>query len=275
MNNYSKEERDLIYRQARELILSMQESGIAVPEAMKRRDRKEPSAEDKERLEDRIAAVCKRHWKRQKEAVLQRVQMFTGRKSLPPPDNLFQNWSDDDEFEAAILRLILYGMNQGIDMFGQSVNIGLDYTLVNKRVLEKAKKYAYDLIRGIDETSLSVVRSAVEQFISVPGFTMGDLANLLEPSFGEVRARKIAVTEVTRAYAQGQKEAGGELKKQFPGVKVTKEWFTNEDDRVCEMCGPLNGMEVELDALFAGEISDPPAHITCRCWENIRTRINE
>jgi SPP1 gp7 family putative phage head morphogenesis protein len=271
---YSKEERDLIYKQARELILSMQEAGRPVPEVIKRRDRNEPYAELKERMEDRFAAVCKRHWRIQREIILQRMQLLTGRKALPPEFNFDIFGEEDEEFEAALLRLILYGMTEGINGVSNTINIGLDYTLINKHALVSAGVHAKELKKSIDAATMDYVKAALEQFIQTPGFTMGDLTNLLEPTFGEVRARRIAVTETTRSYAQGQIEAGKELKKHFPDIKVVKIWFTNADDRVCEICGPLNGAEVELDELFEGEIPEPPAHVNCRCWMDTRTRIN-
>jgi SPP1 gp7 family putative phage head morphogenesis protein len=83
----------------------------------------------------------------------------------------------------------------------------------------------------------------------------------------------IAVTEITRAYAEGQRLAGEALRQEWPDARVTKTWFTNNDDRVCEICAPLDGKTVALDDEFGMDIQQPPAHVRCRCWIDTRTDI--
>ena len=99
---------------------------------------------------------------------------------------------------------------------------------------------------------------------------MGDLVGMLP--FDEERAWMIGVTEVTRAYADGQLAAMGEIRKEFPKLRMTKTWFTNNDDLVCEVCGPLDGVEVGIEDDFGGEIFQPPAHPKCRCWMSTGAR---
>jgi hypothetical protein len=104
--------------------------------------------------------------------------------------------------------------------------------------------------------------------------TIGDVMERLP--FGEERALRVAVTETTRAYAEGEKLAGQQLKEEHPGVQVIKTWYTNADDLVCDICGPLDGAEALLDEDFisAGEAIDaPPAHVNCRCWMSTSTRL--
>ena len=43
------------------------------------------------------------------------------------------------------------------------------------------------------------------------------------------------------------------------GVKRVM-WNTEQDERVCDTCGPMNGMIFDLDAV------PPKPHINCRCW---------
>jgi hypothetical protein len=84
------------------------------------------------------------------------------------------------------------------------------------------------------------------------------------------------VTEITRSYAQGNQIAGEVMKEQFPDVPVVKVWFTNNDDLVCEICGPLNGEEVGIDDSWDsddGPVDNPPAHVNCRCWTQTTTNI--
>jgi len=43
-------------------------------------------------------------------------------------------------------------------------------------------------------------------------------------------------------------------------------WQTSGDEKVCEICGPLDGKaEDEWD-----DPEGPPAHVNCRCWMTTR-----
>lgn len=54
-----------------------------------------------------------------------------------------------------------------------------------------------------------------------------------------------------------------------PGTK--REWLTAEDERVCPICGPLNGTPAALDGSYqlntGATVDHPPAHPACRCTE--------
>lgn len=255
---------DKFYLQVQEMVLSMQERGLPVPDEIKRRDRREPNRTEKERLEDNMNAAIKRYWRGQRQRVLERVAaMFPDRKSFIPLDDIFDQYGDlFDKVVAAFVRYILTGMIGGIEQLAESVTVGVDWTGYNQRALDFAKSYAFDLIKGIDATSAARVSGAVQSFVELPGFTMGNLEELLTPIFGETRSRSIAVTETTRAFAKGQQLAADELARQFPDVLVVKTWFTNNDDKVCQICAPLDGREVPYNETFDG-IDNPPAHVNC------------
>jgi hypothetical protein len=153
----------------------------------------------------------------------------------------------------------------------------MDWTLTNSRAVDWARKYAFDLIKDINKTTLEALQTAISTFVETPGFTIGDVVNMLP--YDESRALRIAVTETTRAYAQANKLAGQDLKKEWPDMRIIKTWFTNNDDLVCVKCAPLNGMEVEIDEPFVhpetGEEYDAPPdpHPWCRCWDQVTTDI--
>jgi len=72
--------------------------------------------------------------------------------------------------------------------------------------------------------------------------------------------------------------AGQDLKEEWPDVRVVKTWETNNDDLVCDICRPLNGVEVEIDEPFVNdetgdEFDCPPGHVNCRCWMDSTTDI--
>jgi hypothetical protein len=57
-------------------------------------------------------------------------------------------------------------------------------------------------------------------------------------------------------------------------VRVTKRWYTNEDDRVCPVCDlDETDREVEMDEDFSNGFDGPPAHPSCRCWLDVGTRL--
>ena len=261
------------------VIDELHDLGYPLPESLKRRDKREPGRDLKESIEDRLQMIIRRYFKRQQARIMERLeQNFPQRKNVgfpPVPIDDLINGEEDDELMAEIIRVIGLATQGGVNLFKDSITIGMDYTAINQGALDFARTYAYDLINkakgGIDKLTRDTVSNAIQRFVDTPGFTLGDIARDLSDVFSVNRARMIAVTETTRAFAEGNRLAGLELKKEFPDVKVIKQFFTNMDDRVCELCGPNDGKEVEIDEEFPN--GDPPLHPQCRCWIQTTTRI--
>lgn len=76
---------------------------------------------------------------------------------------------------------------------------------------------------------------------------------------GKTRARVLARTETIRAYNEAQLNSYEQLGAM--GVKVEAEWSAAEDDRVCSLCEPLDGVVMSIDEA-RGSI---PRHPNCRC----------
>ena len=89
------------------------------------------------------------------------------------------------------------------------------------------------------------------------------------------RAYNIARTELAFAYNQGSYE--GTKQAQAAGYmgETVKVWCTADDERVCSICGGLDGAEVAMDNDFDFKTKlegrnatirrVPPAHPSCRC----------
>lgn len=87
------------------------------------------------------------------------------------------------------------------------------------------------------------------------------------------RGYNIARTELALAYNQGSYE--GTKQAQAAGYmgQVVKVWCTADDERVCHICGPLDGKAVAMDEDFDFKTKltsptirkVPPAHPSCRC----------
>lgn len=245
--------------------------GIAIPVALKRRDPREPRRRDKERAEDRVIEIVLRHWRKQRARLRKYLEeQYPGRKDLGDP------LGDPDPADVAEVMLVFSdAARAGVDIFSRAVGERMDVTSPRSRAAVWASRHAGDLFDKIDGTTRDAVREAVSAFIQTEGMTLANVVDLLP--LDESRATSIAVTEITRAFAQGELIAGDEMRAEYPGVAVRKTWFTNADDRVCSICGPMDGQDVDLDGVFYGgdgeKYTEPPTHPNCRCWIDVTTDI--
>jgi SPP1 gp7 family putative phage head morphogenesis protein len=151
------------------------------------------------------------------------------------------------------------GAERAIEALLTEVAVGVDWTLVNKAVYDWARAYTFDLVRRITDTSRDFLNTAFADWVQ-SGAPLDDLIAVLEPMFGALRAEMIAITEVTRAFAEGNIAAW-----RASGVVDQMRWQTANDDLVCVICEPLNQQRDDLDGDFNGD-GPPPAHVRCRCW---------
>lgn len=202
-------------------------------------------------------------------------------KAIQPPlpyDEWWDEWNewDDNEIVPALVNIILGGTLGGVSQFAHGMTFDMDWTTANQHAAKWAREHAGQLIKDLNDTSSKIIKDAISAFIETPGMTVGDIIDqITQTGFGEVRAGMIATTETTTAYAQGQLLAAQEMNKENPDLTLYKTWFTDKDDRVCEICLPNEDVEVEWDQPFPSGDMDPPGHVNCRCWIDYRTRINK
>lgn len=134
------------------------------------------------------------------------------------------------------------------------------------------QEQALELAQGISETTRDEIRDLIDHAFDA-GNTDLDvdeltkrITNLIDDS---ERADVIARTETMRAANQGQLEAWDQAEEQglLTGDEK-KEWIVTPDDRLCPICEPLDGEQVDRDGTFnveGEEIDGPPAHPRCRC----------
>lgn len=87
------------------------------------------------------------------------------------------------------------------------------------------------------------------------------------------RAMTIAQTESAFAYNHGADEGIRQAQSQSLLGVCKKRWSTSGDDRVCNICASLDGIEIDMDSefnfrgksLFRGQHMLPPAHPRCAC----------
>lgn len=143
----------------------------------------------------------------------------------------------------------------------QALEFGVDWALTNRAAAEWAREYCAQLVTGITETTRDTLAAAISDYIDTPSESLSDLRDVIATIMGEneARANMIAVTEVTRAFTEGNLIAWRES-----GVVAGEEWQTANDDLVCEICAPQDGQTVSLGDDFPGT-GRPPAHPNCRC----------
>jgi len=115
----------------------------------------------------------------------------------------------------------------------EPLGIAANWRLVHAQARSWAEHYAYDLIQGINATSLDRVSAAVTAWVE-SGAALDVLIHQLLPVFGPDRAEMIAQTETTRAYAQGSLDAY-----RASGVVTSVMWLTANDEHVCFPAGTM------------------------------------
>lgn len=274
---------ELVITKAHGLIISILD-GIdnnLLPDELKTRDKDEPDRVRKMLYEKKLTRIISRRFKKQREKIAQWLSMRYPERSKvinvteppPLPDDLFE----DDESDAELHRLFSTAFISGVNMYDVGSLFSLDYSVFNEKAFAWAHKNSLDLIKGrgkekgIDEVTKDTIRAAIGSFVETPGMTIGDVVNQLP--FDTKRAFSIARTEITRTYSQAELQAGKETKKEYSDVRVTKTWESALNERTCEICGGLHGVEVDIDEDFPGGYQAPPAHPWCDCGISVRTRI--
>lgn len=150
----------------------------------------------------------------------------------------------------------LSGVEGGTEALPADARVLVDFDYVNNAVLDYARRYRFGWIKDITDTTRSLTQKAITDWIS-SGQPLSTLEAQLAPIFGETRAGRIAVTEVTRIFAEGNAQAW-----QSTGVVEEVRFNTAEDDLVCPFCAPLDGDVFDVDDYG----HKPPIHVNCRCF---------
>lgn len=119
---------------------------------------------------------------------------------------------------------------------------------------------AFNDLEGVtNDTSLRMSRVLTDGLVQ--GLSPAEMAKDLneELDIGQRRSELIARTEVIRAHAEGQLDAMEEMGIEEVGVAV--EWAVADDDNVCPLCEPLEGIVLKIDEA-RGML---PRHPACRC----------
>lgn len=120
--------------------------------------------------------------------------------------------------------------------------LGVDVDQVNLAVSDWARKHAGALAKGLTQTDRGMLQRQLAAWIEAGE----DFPALVDRVGGFVenfkRARRIAVTEATQAYAEGNLITWRES-----DVVSGQIWNTAFDEAVCPICGPLHAQITSLD----------------------------
>lgn len=168
------------------------------------------------------------------------------------------------------------GGEVGSKALPESARILLDWDIFSDAALTYLDTYRLSTVPGITETIRNRATNVIQKWIQ-GGEPLSALIPRIAPIVGPERARRIAVTEVTRAYAGGNIAAW-----KTSNLVTAKVWQTARDERVCPICGPLHNQVVSIDSSFQLNMLElppelarsgmdflyyqPPAHPNCRCW---------
>lgn len=166
--------------------------------------------------------------------------------------------SATDALRRALIASTDLGVAVSVRQF-ENIGFSFDWTLAHADARDWANQYTGELITQINDTTRRHVQQAVSQWIT-NGDPLPVLIKQLEATFGDRRAKLIASTEVTKAYAEGTlvgyKAAGyGESRPKYafpahpacrcwPALHINNDgsavylWKTAQDERVCPICGP-------------------------------------
>jgi hypothetical protein len=150
----------------------------------------------------------------------------------------------------------------------------VNWALANDRAANWARGYTFDLVAGIDSTTRTRLGQLVSGYYKTPGQDLQGLAAGVAELFGPDRAELIAITETTRAAAEGEQALVDEIRAANPDINIVGIFLTSRDEFVChKICKPLNGVRDDGHGNFVnpldGQVYRIPCHPFCRCGRGI------
>ena len=136
--------------------------------------------------------------------------------------------------------------------------VGVDLLPINQAAQKWAREYSYELVKGLNETTREALSTTIVNWIE-SGEALPALEARLRAIFeNPYRASMIAATEVTRAFAYGNRLA-------WEATGVIKAYRVEgaADEKVCPLCQE----HIAHGPYPIGDTSHmPPFHPNCRCW---------
>lgn len=150
------------------------------------------------------------------------------------------------------------------------LTVSLVFDGTNEDAIDWADKHAAELIKGISDTSRERIADAITGLLETGGYDEA-YDEILAAVGDKDRARLIARHETMMAAAEGQRLSWDLAVEE--GLLTGDErrvWIVTDDDKLCPLCEPLDGVEADLNGEYPDDGGDgPPLHVQCRCTEGI------
>ena len=243
------------------------------PKKPRRRRRRRKAAEDVEfadfqefekvaaetTMQARMAKMLDKNFKKARGVMGLPTTLSKVWRSKAGPEDIFTDDEFWQSFKAdaigAMAPLVREGALEAA-AFNQGLGLSIDMNLVNQQVLDFTGTFATQWWDELEVATRNSLRSAVTSWQETGLGSRGlpDLARALEPTFGSARAKRIAVTEVTQIFDEGNR-----LAHNAAGIE-TEEWQTVRDAAVEEICRPLDKQRFPTNA---GPRPVKDTHIGC------------
>lgn len=193
----------------------------------------------------------------------------------------------------------------------ETVGLQGAFSVVNPEVINAARNLSVQLSTNLNTTARQTIRQIItdavegnitrvdaankirrlvglipQHAIAVDNYLNKMLADGVKQSVAKKRAEKyaerllryrantIARTEIARAVGTGQTEYWKQMRSEgFLPPEARRVWITAQDEKVCKICGPMDGVLADIDGFFdtsAGPSEYPQAsHPNCRCTAGI------
>lgn len=129
--------------------------------------------------------------------------------------------------------------------------------IVEARAKNWAARNAFQLASGMTTSTQRRLAEAARHTNAAE-----QIAREIDRSFGRYRSKRVAITETTRAITVGEEMAADRVESEL-GWVLERIWQTERDERVCPICGPLQG---KPESYYGPRVGSTPAHYNCRCW---------
>jgi len=212
-------------------------------------------------------------WKRRLESILNRIEDVLKKMKKATTD--LAHPMTRNAFRLGIERGVFELRDSGVmglkEVEAWQAMIDGAFDTIDGRALDALARYNIKLLGTVSDRLLDDIKINLQAGI-LSGRDIGqialDIGDVIKPTekdkfrfagkkmfkTAQNRIEVITRTEIMRSYNQGRIHLYRDMKVQ----KVI--WYTALDERVCPVCGPLNGQEYKLE-----DLPPQPVHPQCRC----------
>lgn len=163
--------------------------------------------------------------------------------------------------EEELASFMLWSGEQGGQGFYDKQGIDMLFGLRNPQFINYFNDHSRLVINSVDNTTKKWIAKIIQDGKNA-GLSPFEIQQLLidkGKDISAIRAERIILTETANAVSLVEIEAAKRM-----GFKEMV-WRTTRDERVCPICGPLEGKKKLFDESYDNGVVRPPAHVSCRC----------